>query len=45
MGWLRWGRAEMENKERDILIKRDIMGLAKKLALEKFPGNHKDDPS
>ena len=35
----------MENKERDILIERAIMGLARNLVLEKFPRIHKDDPS
>ena len=39
---LSWGK---ENKERDILIEGAIMGLAKSLALGKFPGIHKDDPS
>ena len=34
----------MESKERDILIDGVIMGLARNLALEKFPGIHKDDP-
>ena len=37
----------MGSKERNILIEGAIMGLAKKkkLALEKFPRIHKDDPS
>ena len=39
------GRTEMESKERDILIEGTIIGLARNLALEKFPGIHKDDPS
>ena len=34
-----------ENKERDVLIEGAIMGLARNLAPEKFPGLHKDDPS
>ena len=34
-----------ENKERDILIEGTIIGLARNLALEKFPGIQKDDPS
>ena len=33
------------NKERDILIEGTIMKLARNLALEKFPGFQKDDPS
>ena len=41
---------EMEEGERwrtkpDVLIDAPIVGLASNLALEKFPGNHKDDPS
>lgn len=35
----------MESKERDILIDEAIIGLARNLALEKFPGTHKDDPN
>ena len=31
--------------KKDILIEGAIMVLAKNLALEKFPGIHKDDPS
>ena len=42
---MRWGRTETENKEKDILIDGAIMGLARNLALEKFPGIYKDDPS
>lgn len=34
----------MENKNRDVLIDSAIVGLTSNLALEKFPGNHKDDP-
>ena len=34
-----------ENKKRNILIEGAIMGLTRNLALEKFPGIHKDDPS
>ena len=30
---------------KDILIERGIMGLIRNLALEKFPGMDKDDPS
>ena len=36
-------QTETESKERDILIEGAIIGLARNLALEKFPGIHKDD--
>ena len=39
------GRTEKERKERDILIEGAIKGLARNMALGKFPGIHKDDPS
>ena len=39
------GRTEMESKDRDILTEGTIVGLARKLALEKFPRIHKNDPS
>ena len=39
---MRWGN-ERENKERDILIEGDIMGLVKSLSLGKFPRIYKDD--
>ena len=39
------GRTERKSKERDILIEGAIMGLTRNLALEKFTGIHKDDPS
>ena len=38
-------RIESKSKERDILIEKATMGLARNLALEKFPEIHKDDPS
>ena len=38
------GRTETKRKERDILIEGAIKRLARNLALEKFPGIHKDDP-
>ena len=38
-------RTEKESKERDILIDGSIMGLARNLALGKFPGIHKDNLS
>ena len=46
-GWdgLDVGRTEEESKERDISIEEAIVGLARNLALGKFPGIHKDDPS
>ena len=42
---MRWRKDRDESKERDVLIEGVIMGLARNLALEKFPGIHKDDPS
>ena len=45
MGWLRWGRREKKTKKKDILTEGAIMGLARKLALGKFPGIQKDEPS
>ena len=45
MGQSRWMKERYESKERDILIEGAIMGLARNLALEKFPEIHKDDPS
>ena len=33
-----------ERKERDILIEGVIKGIARNIALGKFPGIHKDDP-
>ena len=41
----RWRKDGYENKKRDILIEEAILGLARNLALEKFPGIHKDDPT
>ena len=41
---MRWRKVRDESKERDILIERALMGLARNLALEKLPGTHKDDP-
>ena len=48
--WTEWdgldrGRTQMESKETNILIDGAIKGLARKLAPEKFPGIHKNDPS
>ena len=37
-------RTEIKSKERDILVEGAIMGLARNLALEKFPGIDKDNP-
>ena len=42
---MRWSKDRDESKEIDILIEGAIMGLARNLALEKFPGIHKNDPS
>ena len=42
---MRWTKDRDESKERYILIEGAIMGLVRNLALEKFPGIHKDDPS
>ena len=39
------GGGDSRSKEADILIKGAIVGLARILALEKFPGIHKDDTS
>ena len=44
-GWSRWRKVRDESKERDILIEDAIMRLARNLALGKFPGIHKNDPS
>ena len=40
MGWLRWRKDRYGSREEDILIKRVILGLARGLALEGFPGVH-----
>ena len=45
MGYSRWRKDRDESKEVDILIVGAIMGVARNLALEKFPGIHKDDTS
>ena len=34
-----------EKKERDILIGKAIMGMARSLSLENLPGIHKDGPN
>ena len=39
------GRTEWEKKKSNILIEGAIKGLMKNLALGKFPGILKDDPS
>ena len=39
------GRTEKERKERDTLIEGIIKGLTRSIALGKFQGIHKDDPS
>ena len=38
-------KTERKRKERDILIEGTILGLARNLALGKFPGIHKDNTS
>ena len=38
-------RTQMESKERDILTEGVIMGLTRNMALDKFPGIHKNEPS
>ena len=38
------GKSRWRKNRDDILIEGAIMGLARNLALEKFPGIHKDDP-
>ena len=40
-----WGSEKIESKERDVLIEEAIIDLQRNLALEKFSGIHKDDPS
>ena len=42
---LRWRKNRDESKKRDILIEVTIIGLTRNLALENFPGIHKDDHS
>ena len=39
------GRTDMRARKEDFFIEEAIMGLARNLALEKFLGIHKDDPS
>ena len=41
---MRWREDRDESKERDNLFEGAITVLARNLALEKFPGSHKDDP-
>ena len=38
MGWLRWRKGGYGSREEDILIKGVILGLARDLALDEFPG-------
>ena len=44
-GLSRWRKDRDEKKERESLIERAIMGLARNLTLGKFPEIHKDDSS
>ena len=39
------GRTKRMRKQRAILIEEAFKGLARSMALGKFPGFHKDDPS
>ena len=39
VGWLRWRKGGYGSKEEDILIKGAILGFARDLALEEFPGD------
>ena len=41
---MRWRKDRYESKKRDVLIEGAILGLARNLALEKFPVIPKDDP-
>ena len=45
MGWLRWRKGQYGSREVDILIKGAILGLARDLTLEGFPGVQGDFPS
>ena len=45
MGWLRWTKSRYGSREEDILTKGTILGLARDLALERFPGVQGDFPS
>ena len=45
IGWLRWRKGAYESREEDILIKGAILGLARDLTLEGFPGIQGDVPS
>ena len=44
MGQWRWRKDKYKSKERDIFIEGAIVGLARNLTLEKFPGIYKDIP-
>ena len=45
MEWLRWRKGGYGSREEDILNKEAILGLARDLALEGFPGVQGDVPS
>ena len=45
MGWLGWRKGGYGSREVDILIKGAILGLARDLTLEGFPGIQGDVPS
>ena len=42
---MKWRKVRYETTEIDILIEGFIMGLARKLSPEKFPGIYKNDPN
>lgn len=43
--WSRWGNNREGKQKRDILIDKDITGLTRSMALEKFPEIQNDNPS
>ena len=45
MGWVGWRKGGYGSREVNILIKEAILGLARDLTLEGFPGVHGDVPS
>ena len=45
VGWLRWRKSGYGSTEENILIKGVILGLARDLALEGFPGVQGDVPT
>ena len=45
MGWVRWRKGGYGSREKDILIKGAILGLARDLTVEGFPGVQGNVPS